>query len=790
MKKDMSVMNTYQSQTWVDKLSRRELEVLQLISNGLSNREIAQELYLSIETIKWYNTQMYRKLGVKNRTQAANKAVELNLLDSARASPSQEETPLGGNLPAQLTSYVGREKEIDEIKELLKNNRLVVLTGAGGSGKTRLALKVGEELKDQYLNGVWLVELANIREPSLVLQAISGVLNITERNDATLREALKRYLSQRHLLLLIDNLEHLLVCAPLIGELLAAAPQLWVIGTSRERLHIYGEQEYPLYPLNLPDSFSDRTTEKLKNVESIILFIERARAVHPAILLDDEGLEDVARICVRLDGLPLAIELCAPMVKVFPLRAIADRIESSLDAIPSGPRDLPARQQTLRGTIQWSFDLLDENEKHLFERLAVFNGGGTLQAVKAICGDGISGNIGNILSALVNKNLVLAQERQDGEIHFSLLETIRQFGRDRLLASKEAEQLTDRHTEYFMGLAKQGAVELRGPNQIIWTDRFITLHDNLRAALERAIETGDIDTTLQFVCNLYEFWLRHSDYEEGRWWIERVIALPNAQQFQELYTEAFNHLSWLSWLQGKTKEARNIAEQALLIARSRSNKHNTAEALLNLGMMLVLQNDNFARGQAYMEESLGLCREIHDEWLLARAFMDLAVAQVQKDKYNAAHSLYSRSFNLFKKLGDIGFQCIVTRLIGDLEAEWNNLTESVESYRQSLTIARAVKSNSQIAYNFWGLARVEKVRGNHTRAVGLYMATKRILEDMGAWSDRDDFELDEEFAAACALLGEVEFQSVWDTSQNMTMEEAIKFALYYDEEEPKNRDGL
>jgi predicted ATPase len=247
----------------------------------------------------------------------------------------------------------------------------------------------------------------------------------------------------------------------LIGELLAAAPQLSVIGTSRERLHIYGEQEYPVPPLNLPESSSSRTTEKLKHVESIALFIKRASAVHPTISLDDEALEDLARICVRLDGLPLAIELCAPMVKMFPLRVIADRIENSLDAIPSGPRDMPARQQTLRGAIQWGFDLLEENEKLLFDRLAVFNGGGTLQAVKAICGDGISGNIENILSALVNKNLVLAQERKDGEIHFSLLETIRQFGRDRLLTSKEAEQLADRHTEYFMKLAKQGTLELR-----------------------------------------------------------------------------------------------------------------------------------------------------------------------------------------------------------------------------------------------------------------------------------------------------------------------------------------
>jgi tetratricopeptide (TPR) repeat protein len=314
----------------------------------------------------------------------------------------------------------------------------------------------------------------------------------------------------------------------------------------------------------------------------------------------------------------------------------------------------------------------------------------------------------------------------------------------------------------------------------------ITSHDNIRAALERVIETGDVEVALQFARNLHEFWLRHSDYEEGRWWIERVMALPDAQLFRERYTEAFNNLSWLSWLQGETKEARNMAEQALRLARSQSNKYNTAEALLNLGMMLVFKKDDFARGQAYIEESKDLCQEIQNEWLLARALMDLAVAQFQQNEYNAARSLYSKSFNLFKKLGDIGFQCIVMRLIGDLEAKRNNLTESVESYRQSLTIARAVKSNSQIAYNFWGLARVEKFKGNHTRAVQLYVTSKRILENMGAWSNRDDFEFEEEFTSARISLGEVAFQSVWDTCQNMTMGEAIKLALN-DEVEMNNR---
>jgi len=689
------------------------------------------------------------KLGVKNRTQAVNRAAELDLLDLELNLQPKEKTSFVGNLPALLTSYVGREKEIGEIKRLLRNNRLVVLTGVGGSGKTRLALKVGEELQTAYPDGVWLVELSNLREPSLVLGTIANVLNIVERPDTSLDEVLKRYLGGRHLLLLIDNLEQLLECAPQIGALLAAAPGLSVLGTSRERLHIYGEQEYPVHPLDLPVSITDRTHEELENVESIALFIKRARAVNPTISFDEKALKDLARICVRLDGLPLAIELCAPLVKIFPLDVIAERIAKGLDAIPSGPRDLPTRQKKLRDTIQWSYDLLKENERRLFERLTVFNGGGTLQAVETICGDGISGNVSNILSALVNKNMVLAQEKGDGEIYFGLLETIKQFGYEKLLLSGEVESLADRHARYFMEMAERGNLEICGPDQIIWTDRFITMYDNMRTALEWVIESKDTQVTMQFVCNLYWFWLRHSDFKEAQKWLERAIALPNARQYQELYVHAFSSLSWLFHLQGKD-ESIKMADQALILARSQPNKHLTAEALLDFGFMLIAQNGDFNKGQAYMEEAKNICEKIHDEWVLARALMHLAVVQTQKEKYSVARSLYNDSFNLYKKLGDTLFQGIVKRLIGNLEIKQNNLKKGIETHREALIIARTAKSNLQIANNIFELAGAEKLNGNYPRVVQLYLVSKRIFEDMGAIWIEDDTEVEEALEIARA----------------------------------------
>ena len=770
-------MNAVRAHPWRESFGARELEVLRLISNGLSNREIAQELYLSIETVKWYNKQMFMKLGVRSRTQAVVKATELNLLSTEDGFPQKTPPHTRGNLPAPLTSFIGREKEVGEIKGLLKRKRLVMLTGAGGSGKTRLALKVCEEVQDEYRDGVWLVELANVREPGLVLQTIATALNIVKGSDPALSEVLNRYLDQRQILLLIDNLEHLLECASSLSELLANAPNLSILGTSRERLQIYGEQEYPVHPLDLPDLHEKGTGSDLAKVESIELFARRARAFLPNLTLDNEALKNLARICVRLDGLPLAIELCAPLVKVFPLRVIADRIDKDLDTIPSGPRDLPTRQKTLRDTIQWSYDLLNENEKRLFIRLSIFNGGGTLDAVETICGDGIAGRIDKILSSLVNKNLVLAQERQDGEIHFSMLETIRQYGQGKLIESGEADQLADRHGEYFMELTKQGAIELRGSDQILWTERFIAMHDNLRSALEWVIDSDKTETGLQFTCYMHEFWLRHSDFEEARRWIEHVMTLPNAQQYQELYSEAFTYLSWLSWLQGKTSEAMNMAEQALPAARSQRNKRNTAEALMNLGIMLVLKNNEFAKGQVFFEEARDLCQEIHAEWELARSFMLLGVTKSQQARYSTAISFYSQAFNIYSHLGDLGFQCVVLRLIGDLEVKQNNLQRGMEAYRESLTIARTVKSNLQIAYNFWGLARAEKFQGNHLRTIPLYLACKSILEDIGAWSNRDDAEMDEEFAKACADLGDAIFQSMVNEAQNMSTEKVIEFAL-------------
>jgi tetratricopeptide (TPR) repeat protein len=376
----------------------------------------------------------------------------------------------------------------------------------------------------------------------------------------------------------------------------------------------------------------------------------------------------------------------------------------------------------------------------------------------------------------VNKNLVLAREREDSEIHFVLLETIRQYGREKLLASGEAEVLADRHAKYFINLVKQGAVELRGPDQLIWTNRFITIHDNLRAALDWVTETGKIEATLHFVNDLYEFWLRHSDFEEARQRYSRILTLPDAQQYPETYLEAFNHLTRIYWLLSRLKEARNFGEQALILSRSQTSKVNTAVALLNLGVILISEG-NPDKAETYLEEAKDICQEYHYEWELARSHMLLGLAHKNQNRYASARSHLSEAFNRFKKLGDIFFQCTVQWIVGDLEVKQGNLNKAIGEYCESLHIVRVVEARWTIANIIWRLANVAKAKGNHDRTLRLYLASKKIFDDVGAWWSGDDPELDEALETARAELGEAEFQSALEEGQRMTMEEAIEFAL-------------
>ncbi|HMN29348.1 MAG TPA: LuxR C-terminal-related transcriptional regulator, partial [Caldilineaceae bacterium] len=412
-------------------LSEREIEILQLAADGCSNGEIAARLSLSLNTIKWYSKRIYEKLDVETRTQAIKRAQTMGLFNGG--TPQSKPIQPGDNLPSPLTAFVGRHAEIDTIKQLLKQHRLLTLTGPGGIGKTRLALQVAEELQAFFRNGVYFVDLATINETNLVINTIAHALGVAESLDTPLTTLMQAHLRDKQLLLVLDNFEHLIAAAPVVADLLTAARELTVLLTSREVLALYGEQEYAVPPLQLPDlewfAAPHISPGDLLNSESLQLFERCAQAVDPAFRLTAENAAAVASLCLRLDGLPLAIELAAAYVKLLSPQAMLTQLDALWLEMKRTVRNIPARQQTLRNTIEWSYRFLNEEERRLFAQLAVFRGGCTAEAIHAICANHPQGTMNGAwtgalletLNGLVNKSLVWRRVDQNDQPRFGML---------------------------------------------------------------------------------------------------------------------------------------------------------------------------------------------------------------------------------------------------------------------------------------------------------------------------------------------------------------------------------
>jgi len=813
-----------------DPLKPREIEILSLITDGLTNGEIAQRLHLTLGTVKWYNNQIFSKLGVPNRTRAVKRAKTLKIFEVMDVKSKVAENRVPNNLPAQLTSYVGRVREISEIRNLLISKRLVTLSGAGGSGKTRLALQVASDLLNAYQDGVWLVELANIRDPALVSHAIAKVLNITEQTNKTLLETMKHSFGKRKLLLILDNFEHLLQSSTLVAELLASSPQLAVLATSRECLHIYGEQEYQVDPLPLPDVSAGTPLDQLQKNEAMELFIQRAHAVNPNISLDDEALGYIAKICTKLDGLPLAIELCAPMVKIYPLSVVLERIDENLDAIPDGPRDLPARHKTLLKTLQWSFDLLDQDEKKLFERLAIFNGGGTLDAIMQICADGLSSEVELILSALVNKNLVLAQERKDGDIHFALLETIRQYNLERLNADEEDETINQRHAEYFLQLIQHAEKHLLRPDQSLWLDKIEADHDNFRAALNWCnITEGMAELNLLLASSLELFWGLRGYLLEGREHLSAALSRPGNMNRTLMRADALSAAGHLAYSQGDYPEVRILLEESLSIYQELGSigDHGRANALITLGDMET-EIGSYEAALVKMKEALNIMYKLEDERGISRALWQLGACEVRPGNFESATQYFEEALPLLQRLGDDSYTTIAISGLAEIAIRQGDfdraLTLENESlvmrkkigepwgkavslgnlgwialleghlerasilFQESLTLRNDIGDKGGIAWCLEKLAEVAIVDGDkkskpaskadYKKAVRLYGAAEALRDPVGSKIDLvDKPEYERKLSLLREKLEEDTFEELWDAGRNMNVNEVIDYAL-------------
>jgi predicted ATPase/transcriptional regulator with XRE-family HTH domain len=557
------------------------------------------------------------------------------------------------NLPDESTPFIGRKRELGEVSALLQQPavRLVTLTGAGGTGKTRLALQVAARLLPQFEDGVFFVSLASLSDPELVLSALAETLRVQEKGGTSVFGALRVSLQSKHLLLVLDNLEYLLAAAPQIGELLDACPALHVLVTSRIPLHLAREHEYAVPPLVVPDPRHFHDLETLSENEAVSLFIERVQAARADFVLTVENAAAVAGICHRLDGLPLAIVLAAARIKLFTPAALLHRLSSRLTLLTGGAIDRPARHQTLRAAIDWSYSLLSEDERALFARLSVFAGGCTLEAAEAICSpEGDRGlEVLEGVASLVEKSLLL--QNGEDEPRFVMLETIREYAAERLAECGPTKRLKREHAGYFLRLAQEAAPQLRGPNGLPWLNRLAQEHDNLRAALSWAQEHGETELGLRLAVALSRFWEIRGYLAEGRRWL--TALLPGAETGPpSLRAAALFATGRLASSLGNREEAIDLLGQSLVLYRQVGDMQSAAEVLDRFSYHCLLWRD-VSRWVAAVEENLIVGREVGDKVLIATSLHWLAWLAIGEHNAIRARPLGEESLSLYRDLGDM-----------------------------------------------------------------------------------------------------------------------------------------
>jgi predicted ATPase/class 3 adenylate cyclase len=726
------------------------------------------------------------------------------------------------NLPMQPTPLVGREREAGEVAERLRSEevRLLTLTGPGGTGKTRLALQAAADLLEEFEDGVFFVALAAITDPELVPSTIAEPLGVMESAGQSLMESLKSYLRQKHLLLVLDNFEQVLEGASVVGELVAACPGLKVLATSRIPLRLYGEQEYAVLPLALPDPRVLPPVRVLTQYEAVRLFVERARAIKADFEVNNQNAPAVAEICARLDGLPLAIELAAARVRLLSPHDMLTRLNNRLKLLKGGPRDLPTRQQTLRGTIDWSYELLTEEEKTLFGRLSVFSGGRTLEAIEEICDPG--GDIDALegIESLLEKNLLRREEVVGGESRFVMLETVHEYAREKLQESGETDAIQRRHAEFFLEVAEEAEPKLRGPEQGEWLERLETDHDNLRVALRWLLEHERPEMVLRLAGALWRFWYARGYLGEGRRWLEEALALSG--EATALRVRVLNGAGHLAWTQGDLKQAatlreeglklsrqmgdkagvaaslnglsfvarmrgeylaaRSLAQQALAIHRELSDRWGIGLSLFLSGAAATFQGD-YAAARPLLEEALAVCREVGDLEYISDSLGVLGIMYVNQEDYAAARPVLEEALRIMRTLEDRRGIAKCLSVLGDIALEQREHRAARSRCEEALMMFRDLGDKWWIAWSLEGLAKVAAAQKQHTRAVRLFGSAKALRDSAGVSGPAHQRALCERYlAAARDQLDEAAFAAAWDEGRAMILDEAISYALEGEEE--------
>lgn len=683
------------------------------------------------------------------------------------------------NLPTILTPLVDREADIAGVMALLRRDtvRLVTLMGPGGVGKTRLSLQVGLDLLDDFPNGVYVVNLATLTDPGLVIGLIAQTLNVREQAGKPIFDSLVEHLREKRCLLILDNFEQITLAAPKVSDLLMACARLKVLATSRAALRIRGEHEWVVSPLALPPTLDSgrRAAEdptayaaRITQYASVELFIQRATAVKPDFQINNANAPAVAEICYRLDGLPLAIELAAARIRLMPPQTMLNRLDSRLKLLTGGARDLPERHQTLRAAIEWSHDLLDDNEKALFRRLAVFVGGSAFETAEEVAGD-LGIDLLDGLESLVGESLLIQRDTPTGEPRFAMLETIREFALEQLESSGEANAVRQRHGLHFLHLAEQAEPELRGANQATWLERLDTEHDNLRAALAWLRQAGSaLEELGRLVYSLARYWYIHGFFSEGREWLQAFLgapqtvnaAAPDADRLSRLRARVAGSAGVLAWAQGDYPAARAYYEESLALYRSLGDPAGAANALSNLGLLAHEQGD-YDTARVQLEESLALRRQAGDRTTIPTSLINLALILRDQGDFAGARAFLEESLSLTRALGDQWRVAVCLNNLGEVALSEGNQATARRLYDEALALRRSLGDRRGVASSLNGLARVMLDSGQTQAAIPLLqesLSTRQSLGDKrGIVECLDHFailnHLQQQLEPAARLLG-------------------------------------
>lgn len=682
------------------------------------------------------------------------------------------------NLPLQLTSFIGREREIEEIVKFLEKDRLITLCGPGGAGKTRLVLQVAANVLHHFEHGVFFVDLAPISDPLFVSRTIAKTLSIRETASQPLVQSIKNFLREKNLLLILDNYEQIIETSPLVGDLLSSAPALKVIVTSRQPLMISGEQEYLVPPLEVPDLEYIESIKGISQYESVELFLKRAQSVRAGFEITNVNAQVIAEICNRLDGLPLAIELAAVRIRTMSPSQLLNRLQTRLAELRAGMRDVPPRQQTLNAAIDWSHNLLEEPEKELFAKLSVFQGGRTIEAVDAVCGPGLNIGILDGVESLTSQSLLFIEQGLDDEPRFMMLETIHEYARQKLIQHGDVENIKELHAYYYLDLVEQSEHEFRGANQDYWCARLSSEIDNLRAALSWSFSDGDPQVGIRMGGALRDFWYFKGTFGEGWKWtetaLERVDKAP--PKFQaKLYATA-SHLAY--YYIGDHRRGIEWATIALNLYRSLGDERNMGWTYVFLGINSMGHQDEIKKGIANCEEGLRLFRKYDDRPGIIQSLTVIGeLARMQGD-YDRAGKVYQEALDINCELGDKYREALTLLNLAYVSHHRMDYQQEEELIKQALMLKGEFKTTYFTAICLDALASPIGAKGEPERAAILLGATQALLDGMGIERQlADQHELNQLLDSLHKQLDEAAFEKAWTEGQAMSPEQAITFAL-------------